>query len=732
MTARVTIGMPVFNNAETLRRAVASVLAQTYQDWELLITDDQSDDETFGIAQEFATADPRISVRVNDRRMVFHNFELALRKARTAYFVWLAGDDYWDPAFLEATVAALDAAPSAVSVIPSAAFIGEPPQPVPNLGFLKGLKTERIKRYLAHPGGTRMYGLMRTKAARTSFPMHAGYAYDWYFMVSLLSKGPQLSLPECLHFREETGWITYAECDAEGSERFKLRRWPVFGISWQLLKTKSIPIGALPALLALNARKHEEYLAVNEPDVFLRRLGLFKRIGLPLSNRQDKLSQLAEYHSDKKLDFPGVAKTDPKSAPVVGHQHPEVTAIVTCRNAEAMLPAFIDHYRQMGVETVVIDHGSTDDTERIATGHLGTSVKDIISTPFFGAFDLTAQLELKSQIMQAQKGDWVIHADVDEFLTPKDGLTIPEAVRSVNQAAFACEEYLHLPLFEDEVHDSRNFRRTMNQTTRMMERDEKQRLFRRDAPLDVWMATGGHTISRRAEDVALNRLRLDHYLGLSLDDIRGQYYSRVFARRDLQKLWHLNRKAAAQFDIVGAIDSLPKETKTLPIFRCTEERRVKIKSGADIVVLAQKKADFNELSSNLSASFPGLRLHLETSPIVPQTALPVLNFLSHPAWIHRLQNTRGEERQQASAWTRRLANARQAALERSTPYAEIRMEDLQAGRVDMRQTLQFLLLGAPNANNGMILGRSETISMEPYTSPVKDITKSLAADLGYR
>lgn len=732
MTARVTIGMPVFNNAETLERAVSSVLAQTYQDWELLITDDQSEDETYVVAQELATTDTRISVRKNDRRMVFHNFELALKEARTAYFVWLAGDDYWDPVFLEATVAALDAAPSAVSAIPSAAFIGEPPQPIPNLGFLKGLKTERIKRYLAHPGGTRMYGLMRTEAARASFPIHAGYAYDWFFMVSLLSKGPQLSIPSCLLFREETGWITYAACGVEGSKLSKLRRWPIFSISWQLLKTKSIPIGALPALFALNARKHEEYLAVNEPGVFLRRLGLFKRVGLPLSNRKDKLSELAEYHSDNKLDFPGVADTAPTSAPVVGRQHSEVTAIVTCRNAEALLPAFIDHNQKMGVEIVVIDHGSTDDTEKIATGHLGTSVKDVISTPFSGAFDLTAQLELKSQVIKAQKSDWIVHADVDEFLTPKDGMTIPEAVTSVDQAAFACEEHLHLPLFDDEEHDPLNFRRTMSQTTRMMERDEKQRLFRRDAPLDVWMATGGHTITRKVEDLAEEKLRLDHYLGLSLDDIRGQYYGRVFARRDLQKLWHLNRKAAAQFDIVGATDSLPPETETLPIFRPTEERKGKINSCVDLVVLAQKTADFDDLSSYLTTAFPGLRLHLETSPLLPQTALPVLNFLGHPAWIHRLENTRGEERQQASAWTRRLANARQAAIERSTPYAEIRMEDLRAERVDMRQTIRRILLGAPNDGNSTFLGSSETIFMEPYTSPVKDITKSLAADLGYR
>lgn len=730
MTARVTIGMPTFNNAATLKRALDSVVSQNYQDWVLVLTDDQSSDATFAIATEFAANDDRITVSQNPVRRVFQNFQSALSTAQTPYFVWLAGDDYWDPAFLDTTVNALDAAPAAVSAIPNAAFITDPQRAIPNLDFLRGTKAERIKRYLAHPGGTRMYGLMRTPVAQSAFPKRAGHAYDWYFMVSILSKGPQLSIPERLLFREETDWIAYAQAGKRNRRWSMFKRWPILGMSWSLVRDRKLPMRAVPALAGLNLRKHEEYVAVNEPLRFRRRQAMYRKLGLPIANRTDKLDALATFHESSGVAIK--APSRPVTGAIVGRADADVTAVVTCRNGEKILPAYLAHCRTLGHRVVLIDHGSTDTTVDIARSQMDQTVQDIIETPFDVSFDLTAQLELKKDVFSTLSTDWVIHADVDEFLVPPDGKTLSDLTRNDAAIAVACTEYLYVPRQEEELHDPAHFQKTMQNPFVMQERDEKQRLFRKDAPLDIWLETGGHTVTHRAHRIAPDRLRLNHYLGLSLDDIRSQYYARVFAPRDVFKLWHGNRMAAQQFEIHGTLEGGAGAVDTLPIFRKIDAPLPDQIENADIVVLGHSQAELSEISQKLAEISPEIRPDLTTNWSIPKTDRPILNCISHPALIHDGVHTRNDERQQAVTWTRRLANARGAALERRTPYAEIRIEDIRSGKADLKACLQGLLLNGAGHKQPVFLKKPDPVTMARYTSPVRTITQQLAAELNYR
>ena len=56
----VSVIMPSYNSARFIRLAIESVIAQTYQNWELLIQDDCSTDNTLEIIKEFTTKDNRI------------------------------------------------------------------------------------------------------------------------------------------------------------------------------------------------------------------------------------------------------------------------------------------------------------------------------------------------------------------------------------------------------------------------------------------------------------------------------------------------------------------------------------------------------------------------------------------------------------------------------------------------------------------------------------------------
>lgn len=298
----VTIGMPAYQNADTLVRAIQSVQAQTYENWRLVITDDVSDDGSWDIAEKAAQDDPRIEAIRNPRRRHYMNFSTSLEGADTPYFVWLSADDFWAPAFLDKTVSALEAAPEAISALPRWTFSGtvdgEKPQ---RTEPLDQELTERMRRYLAAPGGTRMYGLMRTQALRSVFPKRTMLAYDWYLMTGLLKRGTQIEVPEVLLFRERTDLTRYAEASDELQSGL-FRRFPVLKMSLAAIAAGHIPAANFGNLLRLNLRKHEEYLALVRPASYARRIRLFKWMKLPITITPGK----AACHAARQLrEIPG-------------------------------------------------------------------------------------------------------------------------------------------------------------------------------------------------------------------------------------------------------------------------------------------------------------------------------------------------------------------------------------------------------------------------------------------
>lgn len=113
---RVAIGMPVFNGQNYIADAIDSVLAQTFEDFELVISDNASTDATESICRAYAARDSRVRYHRSPlNRGAACNYEIAYRlSSPTAYFKWLAHDDRIAPTFLAKAVAALDAEPAAV------------------------------------------------------------------------------------------------------------------------------------------------------------------------------------------------------------------------------------------------------------------------------------------------------------------------------------------------------------------------------------------------------------------------------------------------------------------------------------------------------------------------------------------------------------------------------------------------------------------------------------------
>lgn len=120
---KVSVIIPVYQVERYIRAAIESVLTQTYENWELLIINDDSPDKTVEICQQFT--DPRITIISQKNRGLSGARNTGIRHAQGDYLAFLDGDDVWLPQKLEKHIAHLEKSPKVgVSFSPSS-FIDE-------------------------------------------------------------------------------------------------------------------------------------------------------------------------------------------------------------------------------------------------------------------------------------------------------------------------------------------------------------------------------------------------------------------------------------------------------------------------------------------------------------------------------------------------------------------------------------------------------------------------------
>ncbi|HJT35973.1 MAG TPA: glycosyltransferase family 2 protein, partial [Pirellulales bacterium] len=106
----VSIGVPVYNGQNYLAEALDSLLAQTFGDLEIVISDNASTDRTEEICREYAARDSRVRYyRQAENRGAGWNFSEVFRLSRGEYFKWAAHDDLCAPTLVERCVERLEA-----------------------------------------------------------------------------------------------------------------------------------------------------------------------------------------------------------------------------------------------------------------------------------------------------------------------------------------------------------------------------------------------------------------------------------------------------------------------------------------------------------------------------------------------------------------------------------------------------------------------------------------------
>ena len=231
MQPLVSIVLPVYNGERFLRASIDSVIAQTYQNWELLILDDCSTDSTPEIAKEYAQKDPRIIYHRNEKNLRLPgNLNKGFSLAKGAYLTWTSDDNMYRPTALEKLVRALQENPSAHLAFASCRIIDENDIPVEFISV-----NERSKKRIVGIDSVGACFLYTRKAYETVGDYDTEYILveDFDYWQRIFHHFDTVAIEEILYdYRYHSGALTSTmrqEEHGRNLERMLLKNRPGFG-----------------------------------------------------------------------------------------------------------------------------------------------------------------------------------------------------------------------------------------------------------------------------------------------------------------------------------------------------------------------------------------------------------------------------------------------------------------------------------------------------------------------
>lgn len=243
---KLTIGMPVYNGAATIRAALDSLLAQTFDDFQIIISDNGSTDETQSICEAYAARDPRVSyIRQAKGIGPQMNFRFVLFEAHTPYFMWAAADDLWAATFAERNIAALQDDPGLVMSQSKVLFTVKGAPSHMATGTFPLLEDARANavRFFENPAdNSRYYGVFRTEALKAVFPSRPFFALDWLVSAATLRHGKHNELPETLMIRDSSDPASYARAVLSDHRFILWRIFPLLFMTRWLIRHRSVPL----------------------------------------------------------------------------------------------------------------------------------------------------------------------------------------------------------------------------------------------------------------------------------------------------------------------------------------------------------------------------------------------------------------------------------------------------------------------------------------------------------
>lgn len=205
---RVSIGLPVFNGEGYLAEALEALLGQTFEDFELVISDNASTDGTASICRRYEKQDPRIRYIRQPRNIGLNpNHNFVIKQARGELFKMASHDDLYAVDLLKRCVEVLDQSPEIVVCHSWEAMIDESGTVTKLLEYSVNASSprapERFRSLLLDGWDDYTYGVIRTKVLRRTHLHRSHHFADRTINTELALYGPFHLVPEWLYFRRD-------------------------------------------------------------------------------------------------------------------------------------------------------------------------------------------------------------------------------------------------------------------------------------------------------------------------------------------------------------------------------------------------------------------------------------------------------------------------------------------------------------------------------------------------
>jgi len=270
LDVRVTVGIVVFNGALTLRRAVESILNQTYESFIIHISDDASQDASAEVGKSLAAEHSSVVFTQQPRNLgPTNNFRFLLERASTEYFMWLAADDYLEPTYLARMIGTLDADLTLVACVSRVCFVKpDGSKRVSGIRYpLSANPATNLAVYLSEPHENALYAVYRTEPLRKAFPRSHFHAFDWAAVAGTLLYGKHAEVADVLMHREDTPKDHYTKSVPVDNPWGVARLFPLAIMTYDLLVRQRIPVKSpiLKALVHQNVEHHVRSMRMFHP-----------------------------------------------------------------------------------------------------------------------------------------------------------------------------------------------------------------------------------------------------------------------------------------------------------------------------------------------------------------------------------------------------------------------------------------------------------------------------------
>jgi len=229
MDMKLSIGLPVRNGEKFICKCLDSLLAQTFKNFEIIISDNASTDDTQKICQEYSKKDERIRYIKHGKNMGFKlNFNFVLKQAKNDFFMWIGVDDFLLPNYVKKNMEILasnSGVVGSVSKINSYNFSESKIDKIDSKFFnftkklrirfknisifsISGTYDEKVRKYLTGSTCQIIYGIFRTEKLQKSIVDSSFIGNDWVEMLNVLKFGDVHVINEVLMYDFEGGRST--------------------------------------------------------------------------------------------------------------------------------------------------------------------------------------------------------------------------------------------------------------------------------------------------------------------------------------------------------------------------------------------------------------------------------------------------------------------------------------------------------------------------------------------